>query len=26
MLNRWKKGDFSAIYDDHDLFYSLYDR
>jgi len=26
ILNRWKKGDFSAIYDDHDLLHSLYDR
>lgn len=26
ILKRWEKGDFSAIYDDHDLLHSLYDR
>lgn len=26
ILKRWGKSDFSAIYDDHDLLHSLYDR
>lgn len=26
ILNRWEKGDFSTIYDDHDLLHTLYDR
>ena len=26
ILNRWKKGDFSTIYDDHEQLHTLYDR
>ena len=26
ILNRWEKGDFSTIYDDHDLLHTIYNR